>query len=199
MKGVVTDVATTKPITRNCVSEVPTDPNAAVSSNDPPVCTPNPSHYGSLMVRGRVAGQDAPSEASVGVAKSVAIVDRAGKPVAWADITTGSRVSVWITGEVMESYPVQVRATRLVVEPGTEQADAGHRESSGDDPPKAALRFPGNAFTMRPYGYCWASVRWPLRGGWSGEGQAQNRHRPRRGRPAFVLSGDADEDTGLRV
>ena len=33
-----------------------------------------------------------------------------------ADLTVGTRISLWITGIVLESYPVQVEATEIVIE-----------------------------------------------------------------------------------
>ena len=116
LRGRITDVSTTEPVTEDCVPAADADGDGTVSSADPPVCDPNPASYGSLAVKGRVAGQDGPMPASVHVGKNVHLEDADGEPLRWADITKGRRVSVWITGEVAESYPVQVRATKIVIE-----------------------------------------------------------------------------------
>jgi hypothetical protein len=157
MRGVVTQVSTTKPVTRDCVSESSTDPDGTVSSDDPPVCNPNPDSYGSFMVKGSVQGEQGKTPASVAVAKTVTLADQDGRRIAWTDITKGSNVSVWITGEVMESYPVQVRATHVVL--GQAGESTGRDQGASDErPPDAALVFDHGTVKIRPYGYCWASV-----------------------------------------
>ena len=115
LRGRVLSTYTTEPVTEDCVSEADPDGDGSVSSDDPPVCDPHPSSYGSLGVEGKVAGQQEPMPASVSVDKAVPLEDSEGNPIEWSDITKGSRVAVWITGEIAESYPVQVRATRIVL------------------------------------------------------------------------------------
>jgi hypothetical protein len=44
------------------------------------------------------------------------VVRRDGRPASAAELTVGSAVSLWITGVVLESYPVQVEARVVVLE-----------------------------------------------------------------------------------
>jgi hypothetical protein len=39
-----------------------------------------------------------------------------GSAATAADLVVGKKISLWITGIIMESYPVQVQATEIVVE-----------------------------------------------------------------------------------
>ena len=39
-----------------------------------------------------------------------------GSPASAADLRVGGRITLWITGPIMESYPVQVFASRIVIE-----------------------------------------------------------------------------------
>ena len=151
--GVVTNVATAQPVIRNCVSESPGDPADAVSSHDPPVCDPDPVFFGSFIVKGSIKGQPGNTSAAVKVGKAVPLTDRDGSAVAWEDLTKGSRVSVWISGEVMESYPVQARATRVVLikKARTQQAAAM------DEPPLAELHFDSGTVKIASFTSCWSS------------------------------------------
>ena len=48
---------------------------------------------------------------------SETLIHRAnGSAATAADLTVGTKISLWITGIVMESYPVQVQATEIVIE-----------------------------------------------------------------------------------
>ena len=114
--GEVQNKSTVEPVTTDCVSEADLDPNGSVSSDDPPVCNPNPDTYGTLMVEGSTADSPDPMPAAVHVAKTVPIERRKGGAAAWDDLARGSKVSVWITGEIAESYPPQVRATKIVID-----------------------------------------------------------------------------------
>src|SRR5688500_14845299 len=55
LKGPITSVTKTKPVTTDCVSEADPDPDAAVSDDDPPVCNPEPDSSGSVGVSGNRA------------------------------------------------------------------------------------------------------------------------------------------------
>ena len=116
IRGRVDSMFTTKPVLKGCVPEADQDGDGAVSSNDPPVCDATPDSYGSLMVKGVVQGQPGRQPASVHVGKDVPIENADGSKAIWGDLRKGTTVSVWITGEVMKSYPVQVGATKLVIE-----------------------------------------------------------------------------------
>jgi len=45
------------------------------------------------------------------------IVDEYGEIASEADLAVGQFVSAWVTGPVLESYPVQARASLIVIEP----------------------------------------------------------------------------------
>lgn len=120
LEGPLLAVTTTEPVTTDCVSESDLDPDGAVSSNDPPVCNPNPSTYGSLHVKGTNASQGGETEIVATVNKTVPVVrEGAGgklEPVRFSELAKGDVISLWITGEVMESYPLQGTATYVLVE-----------------------------------------------------------------------------------
>ena len=119
LTGPVVSVSKTKPVTNNCVPPDPNpDPNAMVSSDDPPVCNPNPTTFGSIHLKGHRADQGGKTETVFSVTKDIPLVREtqgAYEPVDFDDIEKGDRVSVWITGMVLESYPTQVEATFIVV------------------------------------------------------------------------------------
>ena len=118
IRGRVTSVSRTVPVTENCGPADP-DGDGAVSSDDPPVCNPNPDHFGTILVVRDPAGPGE-DKASVSVAKNVSIGRRGGdgavREARFADIREGSTVSVWTNGMVLESYPVQVGATFVLIE-----------------------------------------------------------------------------------
>lgn len=71
---------------------------------------------------GRLRIEENPSE-PIGSQKFVlrlsdgaTILTRAGLPMKAGDIAVGSRVSAWIVGPVMESYPAQGTANVIVIE-----------------------------------------------------------------------------------
>ena len=48
---------------------------------------------------------------------SETVIHRAnGATASAADLTVGTKISLWITGVIMESYPVQVQATEIIIE-----------------------------------------------------------------------------------
>lgn len=121
LRGPVTSVATTKPVTTDCVSESDLDGDGMVSSDDPPVCDPNPEMVGSVGVKGERADQGGETEMVASVSKSVPIARRTDtgglEAITFDEVSKGDVVSLWITGPVMESYPLQGGAAFIVVEP----------------------------------------------------------------------------------
>ena len=120
LKGPITSITRAKAVTTDCVSEADADGDGAVSSNDPPVCNPNPSTYGGLGVKGKNAGQGGETEIIASVQKTVTIA-RPGaggelEPVEFSDLAKGDVISLWITGPVMESYPLQGEASYILLE-----------------------------------------------------------------------------------
>ena len=161
--GVVADVSNVEPVTEDCVSEADADGDGTVSSDDPPVCDPDPAVYGTLLVEGDVEAQGGETAASVSVGKDVPLTDGDGGSVSWEDISRGSQVAVWTTGEIAESYPVQVRATRIALlragGRGTQQRDnEGDRRPAGEEaqPPDSTLVVDGNGIGLPVYTYCWS-------------------------------------------
>jgi hypothetical protein len=73
-------------------------------------------HAWGLLVEGTPGPGQREDKAYVSVG-GAAILRRDGTPVDASALVVGRRVSVWITGIVRESYPVQVDATVVVLEP----------------------------------------------------------------------------------
>ena len=109
VKGTIVSVVATEPVTEDCVSESDLDPDGTVSSDDPPMCNPNPSVFGTVHVRGS-------TEVVATVGKTTPIVDAEGAAVAFEDLAEGAAVSVWMEGPIMESFPAQGAASFLLVE-----------------------------------------------------------------------------------
>ena len=120
LKGPITVITRAKAVTTDCVSEADADGDGAVSSNDPPMCNPNPSTYGGLGVKGTNESQGGETEIIASVEKTVPIARRGAggtlEPVAFSDLAKGDVVSLWITGPVMESYPLQGQASYILLE-----------------------------------------------------------------------------------
>jgi hypothetical protein len=51
------------------------------------------------------------------VGGTATLVRRDGRPASAAELSVGRTVSLWITGVILESYPVQVEARAVVLEP----------------------------------------------------------------------------------
>ena len=121
--GFVTDVVPFEPITDGCIEPDPdADPDAPVSSDDPPVCSdPATAPLGTVLV------EEVPAAPSSGSNKISFTVDSdttllietssAHDPLSFADLADGMAVTGWADGPVMESYPAQARAAAIVVRP----------------------------------------------------------------------------------
>ena len=113
VRGEIVSVAAAEPVTTDCVSESDLDPDGTVSSDDPPVCNPNPSVFGSVHVKGN-------TEVVATVGKTTPIMrrvaDDAFEPVAFEDLAAGDAVAVWMQGPIMESFPAQGGAAYVLVE-----------------------------------------------------------------------------------
>ena len=121
LRGKIQSIVWTQPVATDCVSEGDLDPDGTVSSDDPPVCNPNPDTRGSIHVKGEAGTGE--SEIVASIAKSIPIVRRDGdgniEPAAFEDLAEGDTVTLWITGAVMESFPVQGAASYVVIEQGS--------------------------------------------------------------------------------
>lgn len=90
---------------------------SASPPNDPPSITGVVTQYmtdgtggGSFLIETDGTGSGDYDIASVHVDSKTKIFDAADDPAAFADIAQGSRLEVWFTGPVAESYPVQATA-----------------------------------------------------------------------------------------
>lgn len=118
LKGRIVSITTTEPVTTDCVSEPDADGDGAVSSNDAPVCDPNPTTFGTIHVKGEGGGGD--SEIVAGIEKTVPIA-RGGiggtvEPITFSDLSEGDTVSLWVDGPLMESFPLQGGASYVLLE-----------------------------------------------------------------------------------
>ena len=120
LKGPIDSIVATKPVTTDCVSEADADGDGAVSSDDPPVCNPNPLTFGTIGLKGTRADQGGDTAINAFVEKTVPIARRGAggtiEPIEFSDLDKGDVISLWITGPVMESYPLQGQASYILLE-----------------------------------------------------------------------------------
>ena len=110
--GTITSVEAFVPITEDCTPADDLDPDAAVSSEDPPICTPEDTDIvGTILVEeipddpgdGRKISFTATSDTQFqGDAPDGSIV------VSFDDLAEGQQVRAWVSGDACaESYPEQ--------------------------------------------------------------------------------------------
>jgi hypothetical protein len=68
------------------------------------------------LVRGEPGTSYRVTEAFFRTSSETLIRHANGSAATAADLVVGKKISLWITGIIMESYPVQVEATEIVVE-----------------------------------------------------------------------------------
>jgi len=114
--GTITSVDSLEPVTEGCTPPEDLDPDGAVSSDDPPVCTPADAD-----VVGTVLVEEDPDEPSAGrkisftVTAQTSLV-RDGQTLDLEDLEVGQVVEAWVSGDVCaESYPEQCSAAALQV------------------------------------------------------------------------------------
>lgn len=71
-----------------------------------------------ILVEGRPGEGHREDRAEATVTPRTTLLWRDGRPASRSDLVRGRAVSLWITGPVLESYPVQVEASAVVLEPG---------------------------------------------------------------------------------
>lgn len=71
----------------------------------------NAGGTGSILVEGALEDDTSYDRASVGITSSTRVFADDGTRAQAGDIAVGSRVEVWFTGPVAESYPVQATAS----------------------------------------------------------------------------------------
>ena len=92
---------------RNAVPRTPPEIRGIVTAAD----------AGSVRVEANPAEAAGSPKAVVRLTSETLVVYRNGDPAEAEELTVGHNVSVWFTGPVMESYPVQATAAAVVIEP----------------------------------------------------------------------------------
>lgn len=114
LTGTITVITPFVPITEDCVPADDLDPDGSVSSDDPPVCTPDDNDVlGTILVEGDLAPEQGRKISFTVTADSVVT----GEGVTgFADLEEGQLVETWTTGMCAESYPEQcgLEALRVV-------------------------------------------------------------------------------------
>ena len=118
--GVVTRIATFEPVTQDCVEP---DPDAPVSSHDPPSCTdPDTPILGTVLVEESPSSTSGDRKISFTVERGTTLLaERDGdyEAASFEDLSEGQWVRAWSTGELRESYPEQGEAAAIVIEEST--------------------------------------------------------------------------------
>ncbi|MFY0546128.1 DUF3221 domain-containing protein [Brevibacillus sp. H7] len=73
------------------------------------------SSLGKILVEGKQATNPA-DKASVTLTRQTQLLGRDGTVLRFDDLKPGSSVEVLFTGPVLESYPVQITATKVIVQ-----------------------------------------------------------------------------------
>jgi hypothetical protein len=106
--GEVTASAPFTPVTEECIDGSELPPDAALSSDDPPICTPEDNDVlGSIVV----ASADG-DQGSLTITGETDLGDST-----FDDLAVGTVVSVWVSGPIAESFPWQATADAVRVEP----------------------------------------------------------------------------------
>ena len=101
-----------------CMPAPPAEPGGGPPADQPPyidgtITTVTPSGTGGVVV---VEAED--NTAAVTVTSETVVVQELGggyEPASFAQLGPNLHVGVWITGQVRESFPVQVEATGIVI------------------------------------------------------------------------------------
>ncbi len=117
--GTVTSLTVTEPVTEDCVDPAALDPEGAVSSDDPPICTdPATAPIGTVLVE-ELPGEDGGQKISLAVPSGIpfqrSLPDGTTVPAAFADLAEGTSVEAWVDGPVAESFPLQGAASALLI------------------------------------------------------------------------------------
>jgi hypothetical protein len=124
--GPIASVQPFQPVTENCTPADGLDPNGSVSSDDPPLCTPEDSDtLGSFLIAPGT-GTGEVDAASVTVTEDTELLEADGsggwRTGRFEDLQAGVEVETWaLDGMMAESYPVQFQAEAVTYQ----RADAG--------------------------------------------------------------------------
>jgi hypothetical protein len=112
LAGTITSVSRFEPVTEDCTPAEDLDPDGAVSSDDPPVCTPEDNDVvGTVLVEEQPGVQEG-RKISYTVTTETAIAGVAS----FDDLAEGQLVDTWVAGDVCaESYPEQCGAEAIRV------------------------------------------------------------------------------------
>lgn len=112
LTGTITSVSPFEPVTADCTPPEDLDPDGAVSSDDPPICTPEDNDVvGTVLVEEQPGVQEG-RKISYTVTTATAIAGVAS----FDDLAEGQRVDTWVVGDVCaESYPEQCGAEAIRV------------------------------------------------------------------------------------
>lgn len=117
--GEITTVTPFEPITEDCVPADERDPDAPVSDDDPPVCTPEDNNIVGTVLAEEQPGVQEGRKISYTVTSETAIsgTGEDGSAVeGFDDLAVGQAVETWVAGDVCaESYPEQCGALAIVV------------------------------------------------------------------------------------
>jgi hypothetical protein len=109
--GEITSVTPFVPITEDCTPPEDLDPNGSVSSDDPPICTPEDNDVvGTVLVEAE-PGVQSGDKISLTVTTSTVLTGTG--TAAFADLAEGQQVEAWSTGVCAESYPLQCTAVAI--------------------------------------------------------------------------------------
>jgi hypothetical protein len=97
-------------VTEDCTPPEDLDPDAAVSSDDPPVCTPQDNDViGTILVEGDLAPEQG-RKISYTITSDTKITGETAdgtKVGVFGDLAEGQLADTWTTGPCAESYPEQ--------------------------------------------------------------------------------------------
>ena len=106
--GEITSSSPFVPVTEGCIDGSDLPPDGSVSSDDPPICTPEDNDIlGSILVESTEG-----DKGSLTITESTDLDD-----LGFDDLAVGTVVSVWVSGPIAESFPWQATADAVRVEP----------------------------------------------------------------------------------
>ena len=112
LSGTITSVEPFVPVTEDCTSPEDLDPDAAVSSDDPPICTPEDNDVvGTVLVEEKPDDPSGGRKISYTVTSSTAIAGAGADGTgvgSFGSLAEGQTVDTWVAGDACaESYPEQ--------------------------------------------------------------------------------------------
>ena len=97
-----------------------------------------PGVLGTILVEGPREGNPISDKARIAITTKTTIVSGSGGSGTFADLQIGSAVEVWFEGPVLESYPIQTDAGRIVVVESQSRADSPGAAAPANKQPPAA-------------------------------------------------------------